>query len=733
MFGDDSDVFSESIVEREGPHHSTPIKDGPFKRPLRPVRITARVEPSSPVRHVVSDGQHSERPGDPDRSQHQHYLDSGKQRSPVSLHSPRQNPMSSSDSTTQQKQRREIQLLIQELRERDNELNETVTAHSNQLLAWERDRQRLLTLEQKCSRYEGELQHKKKQVDMMKSKLKAARSYQETHNASLSTTQEQLEQLSRQKQHSVVHMDTLEKQNESLGNSVKAMSGTIGQLEAREQELMTLLHLKEKDVSQATNSVAELNSRIQLLDMRCKECQTREADALHRATQWKQKYTQAREEMEALASSAQSKDNELSLVRSEMQQLQQRLVAAGEELLMTGEREKSKDDLIESLRSKQERTLAELRSVRELYERQQREMTLMQLNLDSSRENSNQNSNMEQSIGLDDSISCHGNEPVQCVSPRQQEIDNDHRRVSFEDRLSSFLDQDTDSEAVSHLDAASPASKLQRLLTESRMMIESLEKTTLPASSNTATQGNSVSNHSSPICSQNSSVQEREASEPTHEGTMLPQTKEVREILKLHPVSQEHPNFGLKSPASQFRSNPDASASHFHDSCDTQTAQQDVPQSSISPEPHTQGSRSLDFSRPYQYNEDQSRSQVVQSLRSRSHDPYFQVSRSQDFQSQELEAHDPYPLMSRSHDFQSQELRSRDPYSHMLREPHSEVTRSHDFQSQGEASQDVEGQDARSQYFQSQRSLFVSELPSMAQVEFSDTESSDILRRQVDS
>jgi hypothetical protein len=53
------------------------------------------------------------------------------------------------------KQRREIQMLVCELRDRDSELNGMSTAHQHQLQAWEQDRHRLLTLEQKCHQYQG--------------------------------------------------------------------------------------------------------------------------------------------------------------------------------------------------------------------------------------------------------------------------------------------------------------------------------------------------------------------------------------------------------------------------------------------------------------------------------------------------------------------------------------------------------------------------------------------------
>ena len=63
--------------------------------------------------------------------------------------------MSELETTTIQKQRKELHLLIGELQDRDRELNEMVASHQKQLLAWEQDRQKLLTLEQRYSRLEG--------------------------------------------------------------------------------------------------------------------------------------------------------------------------------------------------------------------------------------------------------------------------------------------------------------------------------------------------------------------------------------------------------------------------------------------------------------------------------------------------------------------------------------------------------------------------------------------------
>ena len=52
-------------------------------------------------------------------------------------------------------QRREMELLVEELRERDRELNDLVTSHQHQLSMWEQDRQLVLHLQHKCRRLEG--------------------------------------------------------------------------------------------------------------------------------------------------------------------------------------------------------------------------------------------------------------------------------------------------------------------------------------------------------------------------------------------------------------------------------------------------------------------------------------------------------------------------------------------------------------------------------------------------
>lgn len=57
--------------------------------------------------------------------------------------------------STVQRQRRELQLLMAELKDREKELNTMSASQHKHMLAWEQDRQRMLTLEKKCARLNG--------------------------------------------------------------------------------------------------------------------------------------------------------------------------------------------------------------------------------------------------------------------------------------------------------------------------------------------------------------------------------------------------------------------------------------------------------------------------------------------------------------------------------------------------------------------------------------------------
>lgn len=49
------------------------------------------------------------------------------------------------------RQRQELQLLIAELKDRDRELNDMVAVHERHIQAWEDNRQKILSLAERCS------------------------------------------------------------------------------------------------------------------------------------------------------------------------------------------------------------------------------------------------------------------------------------------------------------------------------------------------------------------------------------------------------------------------------------------------------------------------------------------------------------------------------------------------------------------------------------------------------
>ncbi|XP_046496828.1 coiled-coil domain-containing protein 62 isoform X1 [Equus quagga] len=263
----------------------------------------------------------------------------------------RQNIVSEVESSTIEKQRKELQLLIGELKDRDKELNDMVAVHQRQLLSWEEDRQKVLTLEERCSKLEGELHKRTEIIKSLTKKVKTLESNQMECQTVLQKTQLQLQEMVQKATHSSLLSEDLEARNENLSNTLMELSAQVGQLQAREQALTTMIKLKDKDIIEAVNHISDCSGKFKLLEHALRDAKMVE-----------------------------------SCIVKEKQDYKQKLKALKIEINKLKEREKRKDELLDIAKSKQERTNAELRNLRQIYVKQQSDLQFLNVNVEKSQE-----------------------------------------------------------------------------------------------------------------------------------------------------------------------------------------------------------------------------------------------------------------------------------------------------------------------------------------------------------
>ncbi|XP_036305714.1 coiled-coil domain-containing protein 62 isoform X4 [Pipistrellus kuhlii] len=282
----------------------------------------------------------------------------------------RQNIGSEVEISTIEKQRKELQLLIGELKDRDKELNEMVAVHQRQLLSWEEDRQKVLTLEERCSKLEGELHKRTEIIRSLTKKVKTLESNQTECQTALQKTQLQLQEMAQKATHSSLLSEDLEARNENLSNTLVELSAQVGQLQAREQSLTTMIKLKDKDIIEAVNHIADCSGKFKLLEQALRDAKMVETCIVKEKQDYKQK---------------------LKTFKVEINKLK-------------AEREKRKDELLDIAKSKQERTNAELHSLRQIYVKQQSDLQFLNFNVENSQELIHiYNSKMEESKALESS------------------------------------------------------------------------------------------------------------------------------------------------------------------------------------------------------------------------------------------------------------------------------------------------------------------------------------------
>uniref|UniRef100_G1QBE4 Coiled-coil domain containing 62 n=1 Tax=Myotis lucifugus TaxID=59463 RepID=G1QBE4_MYOLU len=364
--------------------------------------------------------------------------------------------------STIEKQRKELQLLIGELKDRDKELNEMVAVHQRQLLSWEEDRQKVLTLEERCSKLEGELHKRTEIIRSLTKKVKTLESSQTECQTALQKTQLQLQEMAQKATHSSLLSEDLEARNENLSNTLVELSAQVGQLQAREQSLTTMIKLKDKDIIEAVNHIADCSGKFKLLEQALRDAKMVETCIV------KEKI-----EINKLKEDLNEKTTENNEQREEIIRLKQEKSCLHDELVFTAEREKRKDELLDIAKSKQERTNAELHSLRQIYVKQQSDLQFLNFNVENSQELIHiYNSKMEESKALD------SREDMFYLITKRDHFDlpDVPQALQVEIDISTLMDADI---ALSSQDDFSPTSKLQRLLAESRQMVTDLELSTL--------------------------------------------------------------------------------------------------------------------------------------------------------------------------------------------------------------------------------------------------------------
>ncbi|XP_040299919.1 coiled-coil domain-containing protein 62 isoform X8 [Herpailurus yagouaroundi] len=229
----------------------------------------------------------------------------------ATLFAGRQNIGSEVEISTIEKQRKELQLLIGELKDRDKELNDMVAVHQRQLLSWEEDRQKVLTLEERCSKLEGqkyississtllyasilkgltgELHKRTEIIRSLTKKVKTLESNQTEYQAALQKTQLQLQEMAQKATHSSLLSEDLEARNENLSNTLVELSAQVGQLQAREQALTTMIKLKDKDIIEAVNHIADCSGKFKLLEHALRDAKMVETCIVKEKQDYKQK------------------------------------------------------------------------------------------------------------------------------------------------------------------------------------------------------------------------------------------------------------------------------------------------------------------------------------------------------------------------------------------------------------------------------------------------------------
>ncbi|XP_064248791.1 coiled-coil domain-containing protein 62 isoform X2 [Passer domesticus] len=282
------------------------------------------------------------------------------------------------------RQRQELKLLIAELKDRDKELNDMVAVHERHIQAWEDDRQKILTLAERCSELTNELNERNAVIKSLTKKLKLLESQHNDSKITLESTQQKFKELTQKVTDSSVHCQALEEKNQSLHCSVLELSAKTGQLQAREQELLSMLQMKDKALIETTDQITEVTSKFKTLENALRTAKSDECSRSREHQDLKVTLNDVMCQVNKMKDILSEKMKESSKNQEEISHLKQENGCLRSELMLAVEEAQRKDQLFQFAKSKQVRIEKELSSLRQVCVKQQRDLHFLHVNFDSS-------------------------------------------------------------------------------------------------------------------------------------------------------------------------------------------------------------------------------------------------------------------------------------------------------------------------------------------------------------
>ncbi|KAL9834294.1 coiled-coil domain-containing protein 62 isoform 2-T4 [Geothlypis trichas] len=239
----------------------------------------------------------------------------------------------------------------------------------------------------------GELNERNAVIKSLTKKLKLLESQHNDSKITLESTQQKFKELTQKVTDSSVHCQALEEKNQSLHCSVLELSAKTGQLQAREQELLSMLQMKDKALIETTDQISEVTSKFKTLENALRTAKLDEFTRNREHQDLKVTLNDVMSQVNKMKDILSEKMKESSKNQEEISHLKQENGCLRSELILAVEEAQRKDQLFQFAKSKQVRIERELSSLRQVCVKQQRDLHFLHVNFDSSQESRQKHEN----------------------------------------------------------------------------------------------------------------------------------------------------------------------------------------------------------------------------------------------------------------------------------------------------------------------------------------------------